>query len=62
MHESTIPEMVVLARDTAGWRSLVEHIKPEDTRTLEIQKRKTDRGRRNKGTSATDLDAATWLK
>ena len=56
----SIPEMVVLARDRAGWRRLVEYIEPEDT--LAIQRRKKDRSRRNRGTSAMDLDAATWLK
>ena len=56
----SIPEMVVLARDRTGWRRRVEHIEPEDT--LAIQRRKKDRSRRNRGTSAMDLDAATWLK
>ena len=56
----SIPGMIVLAMDRAGWRKLVEHIEPEDT--LAIQRRKKGRSRRNRGTSAMDLDAATWLE
>ena len=57
---STYEELEDMAQNRRFWRSLVAAIEPEDT--LELQKRKKERGKGCSGTTTLDLDASQWLK